>query len=219
MRLFDVPITPPARLAPPFRFRVPFYRLASHRIPVLWHLYRALLRASPDELHRQATRVRWRKPERRSSTSPAATSAALVYEHRVLSDYITCRANPASLDQISHDRIASIRSEEETQTAIMQREDEAWKEYVSHVSFAHRRLPSGTKTWIWAPACRFGYDSLDNSAEAHPRAGHAVLAERTSAEAETTAASYQHAHPPQTRKPGQTHCSAESLARDALPPT
>ena len=32
----------------PVRPRVPFYRLAAHRVPTLWGLYRGLLRASPN---------------------------------------------------------------------------------------------------------------------------------------------------------------------------
>jgi hypothetical protein len=32
----------------PVRPRIPFYRLAAHRVPTLWGLYRGLLRASPN---------------------------------------------------------------------------------------------------------------------------------------------------------------------------
>ncbi|KIP06722.1 hypothetical protein PHLGIDRAFT_128138 [Phlebiopsis gigantea 11061_1 CR5-6] len=71
-------ISPLRRVTP----RVPFWRLGAHSLPVLWTLYRGLLRASP------APDVRWRVQQQfrkhRHLTSPQATQRHLQFGHKLL---------------------------------------------------------------------------------------------------------------------------------------
>jgi hypothetical protein len=80
------------------RPRVPFYRLAAHRVPTLWVLYRGLLRASPNSNVRRAyipSSLSFPHPSQvrahiqalfrryRHLTSPVLTKVQLEKGHRV----------------------------------------------------------------------------------------------------------------------------------------
>ncbi|KAI9430536.1 hypothetical protein H4582DRAFT_2086751 [Lactarius indigo] len=64
------------------RPRVPFYRLAAHRVPTLWVLYRGLLRASPNSNVRAHIQALFRR--HRHLTSPVLTKVQLEKGHRWL---------------------------------------------------------------------------------------------------------------------------------------
>ncbi|KAG8742105.1 hypothetical protein FRC12_015445, partial [Ceratobasidium sp. 428] len=66
--------------------RVPFWALASHRVPTLWTLYRGLLRVAPGENTRW--RIRGLFQRYHHLTSPVKTREVLQLGHRWL-DYLT----------------------------------------------------------------------------------------------------------------------------------
>ncbi|KAI9448814.1 hypothetical protein BJY52DRAFT_1310440 [Lactarius psammicola] len=66
----------------PVRPHTPFYRLAAHRVPTLWVLYRGLLRASPNSNVRAHIQALFRKY--RHLTSPVLTKVQLEKGHRWL---------------------------------------------------------------------------------------------------------------------------------------
>jgi len=66
----------------PVRLRVPFYRLAAHRVPTLWVLYRGLLRTSPNSNVRAHIQELFRR--HRHLTSPVLTKVQLEKGHRWL---------------------------------------------------------------------------------------------------------------------------------------
>lgn len=81
------PIHLPKLRSPPSRPHVPFFKLPSHTIPVKWSLYRRLLQQSPDHLHRDALRKRWRRPRKQYCTSPRLALRLLQKEEQILADY------------------------------------------------------------------------------------------------------------------------------------
>lgn len=130
IRIFDFAVNPPARLLPPRRFHVPFYRLQSHRLPVRWHLYRNLLRACPDAIHCEATRSRWRLTERLSSTSPLVTATMLREEATILADYRQTKADPGILSAAALSRVAAVQLAEERRVRLTQADETSINEYV-----------------------------------------------------------------------------------------
>lgn len=108
------PIHLPKLRSPPWRPRVPFFKLPSHAIPVKWSLYRRLLQQVPDNLHRDALRKRWRRPRKQYCTSPRLAQRLLQKEEQLLADYrelIKMRRQPGRTqlheEQVTTDRESS----------------------------------------------------------------------------------------------------------------
>lgn len=86
----------------PVRPHTPFYRLAAHRVPTLWVLYRGLLRSSPSPIVRQGhtrlpyffhiaqvrSRIQELFREQRHLTSPRLTRTQLEKGQRVRAIYL-----------------------------------------------------------------------------------------------------------------------------------
>lgn len=81
-------LPPTTRLATPTYFKIPFYKLKSHTLPLKWQLYRFLLRFAPNEDHSEAVRRRWRKYK--TLTSPRAAMQNIVEEEKCLYAYMAC---------------------------------------------------------------------------------------------------------------------------------
>ena len=86
-------VSPLKRVRP----RVPFYKLAAHRIPTLWCLYRGLLRAASGSCNTKF-RIAMLFRQYRHLTSPAATREKLLqgYKvtlfHQTISRQLMCRS-------------------------------------------------------------------------------------------------------------------------------
>jgi hypothetical protein len=74
LQLQYIPPRPPV-------LRTPFRRLPSHRIPTLWHLFRALLRNAPNDTLREIVRTNWKRLK--SQSSPNKVIAFLKTEQEV----------------------------------------------------------------------------------------------------------------------------------------
>ncbi|KAG6862483.1 hypothetical protein C0995_000029 [Termitomyces sp. Mi166 len=73
-----------ARLISPLRRvrpRVPFFRLAAHRIPTLWSLYRGLLKEAPSEEIRQHVRYEFRKNRHLTGTDRTKSGLEKGYQY------------------------------------------------------------------------------------------------------------------------------------------
>ncbi|KAI6026009.1 hypothetical protein EDC04DRAFT_3116499 [Pisolithus marmoratus] len=101
-------VSPLRRVTP----RVPFWKLAAHRIPTLWTLYRGLLRHAERDNVRGRVRALFR--ENRHTTSPVQATKQLRQGHRWLDAFRSSRAGDTKLRAIldRYDRILAVRSEE-----------------------------------------------------------------------------------------------------------
>lgn len=133
VRIFDRSIRPPARTLPPLHFHTPFYRLPEHRLPVLWHLYRRILREAPDDTHREAARVRWRNTASRHARSPAIVAKLLRQEHTLLSDYRAIKSQAGSPNAELQARLDAISNSERRRLEVKRAEVLMMDEYVSKV--------------------------------------------------------------------------------------
>jgi hypothetical protein len=69
--------------------RVPFWQLASHRIPTLWNLYRGLLRDAPSSHIR--THLKWFVRKNQHVTAPLRAQAVLKKLHGVSEKLSMCK--------------------------------------------------------------------------------------------------------------------------------
>lgn len=127
-------VSPLRRVTP----RVPFWKLAAHRVPTLWTLYRGLLRHAERENVRDRVRVLFR--ENRHTTSLVQATKQLRQGHKWLDAFRSARAGNANMQAVldRYDRILAVR-----------REEELWKERLHRVfreeaSVRTRRIHKGS---------------------------------------------------------------------------
>ncbi|EIN13030.1 hypothetical protein PUNSTDRAFT_98064 [Punctularia strigosozonata HHB-11173 SS5] len=80
------------------RPRVPFYKLAAHRVPTLWTLYRGLLRHSPTLDIRFRIRMMFR--QNRAITSPRTTKDELRKGHKMLDTFLQAEGGNERLKRL-----------------------------------------------------------------------------------------------------------------------
>ena len=151
IHLFGQTIIPPSpRTRQEQRYKVPFYRLRTHSIPVRWHLYRSLLRLAPDDVHKQQIRRRWRLSARRQCRSPRNTLVHLRLEHRWLEDYKAYHAHMAAdaADEIVPSiaaRFSQLEDSAKRWNSQIQRDALVVEEYVSGFCCPVSTLGTGTQ--------------------------------------------------------------------------
>ncbi|KAI6145213.1 hypothetical protein BKA82DRAFT_4171063 [Pisolithus tinctorius] len=111
-------VSPLRRVTP----RVPFWKLAAHRIPTLWTLYRGLLRHADRENVRDRVRALFR--ENRHTTSAVQATKQLSQGHKWLDAFRSAKAGDTKLQAIldRYDRILAVR-----------REEDRWRERIHQV--------------------------------------------------------------------------------------
>ncbi|EJD05319.1 uncharacterized protein FOMMEDRAFT_103305 [Fomitiporia mediterranea MF3/22] len=106
---------------------VPFWRLAAHRIPTLWTLYRGIMKHAP------GSNIRWRMrmffDQYKCWTSPKATREKLLLAYKYLDSFRSATEGDKRLQHVLRrydSMIAAKRAKEEMKSMIL--EQMAWQE-------------------------------------------------------------------------------------------
>ncbi|GAW08355.1 hypothetical protein LENED_010411 [Lentinula edodes] len=113
------------------RPRVPFFRLAAHRIPTLWGLFRGLLRAAPTEHIYHRVRVLFEQNRHRTGTE--RTIQELRKGYKWLETFKRAQAGDVKTQAVlqRYDRFLQFKAEKEHWTELVLKEVE-WQEHLKN---------------------------------------------------------------------------------------
>ncbi|KAJ4499267.1 hypothetical protein C8R41DRAFT_815044 [Lentinula lateritia] len=120
-------VSPLRRVRP----RVPFFRLAAHRIPTLWGLFRGLLRAAPTEHIYHRVRVLFEQNRHRTGTE--RTIQELRKGYKWLETFKRAQAGDVKTQAViqRYDRFLRFKAEKEHWTELVLKEVE-WQEHLKN---------------------------------------------------------------------------------------